>query len=443
MSAPPQFGSWGGVFAPSQQVLGMRDRTQPLPLPEAGSVLPYGMGRSYGDSCLNDGNAIIRVRDLDRLIAFDASTGVLRCEAGVLLSELIDFALPRGFFLPVTPGTRFVTVGGAIANDVHGKNHHRGGTFGHYVPRFELLRSDGSRLECSETENAELYRATIGGLGLTGLITWAEIRLLAVKGPWIRQRALRFRSLAEFFELCDPLERDHAYVVAWLDCASPTPASTRGVLFSGDHDEAPGPARARASLPFPLQPPFSLVNGGTLRAFNELYFRAPRGGGAQQRVSCESFFFPLDGVSSWNRMYGPRGFFQYQCVVPEGDTGRQALAELLGRISAAGQGSFLGVLKRFGSMPAAGMMSFPQPGYTLALDFPNRGSTTLAVLEGLDEVVRGCGGRVYPAKDARMSAESFRAYYPQREAFSAFVDPRFSSSFWRRVTGEPAIGLGA
>ncbi|HEX5129848.1 MAG TPA: FAD-binding oxidoreductase, partial [Usitatibacter sp.] len=227
MSAPPQFGSWGGVFAPSQQVLGLRDRTQPLPLPEVGSVLPYGMGRSYGDSCLNDGNAIIRIRDLDRLIAFDAATGVLRCEAGVLLSEIIDFALPRGFFVPVTPGTRFVTVGGAIANDVHGKNHHRSGTFGHYVPRFELLRSDGARVECSETENAELYRATIGGMGLTGLITWAEIRLAPVKGPWIRQKALRFRSLDEFFGLSEPLEREHEYVVAWLDCASPTPASTR------------------------------------------------------------------------------------------------------------------------------------------------------------------------------------------------------------------------
>jgi FAD/FMN-containing dehydrogenase len=434
VSAPPQFGSWGGIFAPSQQVFAMRDRTQPIPLPEAGSVLPYGVGRSYGDSCLNDGNAIVRARDLDRLIAFDPATGLLRCEAGVLLSEIVEFALPRGFFLPVTPGTRFVTVGGAIANDVHGKNHHRAGTMGHHVERFELLRSDGSRLECSATQNAELHRATVGGMGLTGLVTWAEIRLAPVKGPWIRQKALRFRSLDEFFDLGEPLEREHEYVVAWLDCASPTPASTRGVLFGGDHDESAEPARARVSLPFPVRPPFSLVNGGTLRAFNEIYYRVPRGDGREQRVSYEPFFYPLDGIASWNRMYGPRGFYQYQCVVPEGDTGRQALADLLGRISAAGQGSFLGVLKRFGSMPAAGLMSFPMSGYTLALDFPNRGATTLSLLEALDEVVRGCGGRVYPAKDARMSSESFRAYYPQWEAFSAFVDPRFSSSFWRRVT---------
>ena len=444
MSAQPRFGSWGGVFAPSQQVLAMRDRTAGLPLPDGeATLLPYGVGRSYGDSCLNDGNAIIRARDLDRLIAFDAATGLLRCEAGVLLSEIVEFSLPRGFFLPVTPGTRYVTVGGAIANDVHGKNHHRDGSIGHHVARFELLRSDGTRRVCSATENAELYRATIGGMGLTGLVTWAEIRLRAVKGPWIRQRASRFRSLDEFFALCDPLEREHGYVVAWLDCACPTPASTRGVLFAGDHDDSPGPAPARLPLALPVQPPFSLVNRMTLRAFNELYYRAPRGGGREHRVSYEPFFYPLDSVSSWNRMYGPRGVFQYQCVVPEGDAGRHALAEVLGRISAAGEGSFLGVLKRFGAMAPAGLMSFPRPGYTLALDFPNRGAATLRLLESLDEVVRGCGGRVYAAKDSRMSAESFRAYYPEWEAFSRFVDPRFSSSFWRRVMGGPAMELAA
>jgi hypothetical protein len=267
--------------------------------------------------------------------------------------------------------------------------------------------------------------------------------LRPVKGPWIRQRALRFRSLDEFFDLCDPLERAHAFVVAWLDCTSPRPASTRGVFFAGDHDDSPGPAPARAALPFPVRPPFSLVNGLTLRAFNELYYRVPRGGGREQRVSYEPFFYPLDRVLSWNRIYGPRGFFQYQCVVPEGDAGRAALSRVLGHISASGEGSFLGVLKRFGAMPPAGMMSFPRPGLTLALDFPNRGARTLRLLDSLDEAVRDCGGRVYPAKDSRMSPESFRAYYPEWEAFSAFVDPRFSSSFWRRVTGGAAMELAA
>ena len=442
MSEVLDFGSWGRVFSPSQLVQGMRDRTAPLELPAGGkSLLAYGMGRSYGDSCLNDGNTLVRARDLDRLIAFDAATGTLRCEAGVLLSEIVEFALPRGFFLPVTPGTKFVTLGGAIANDVHGKNHHRAGSMGHHAPRFELLRSDGSRRVCSLTENADLYRGTIGGLGLTGLITWADIRLAKVKGPWVRQNAVRFASLDEFFSLCEPLEREHSLVVAWLDCASPRPGHTRGIFFAGDHDERADPLPKSARRRFPVKPPFSLVNGFTMRAFNEIYYRMPRGNGAATLVRYDAFFYPLDGWQDWNRIYGPRGFFQYQCVVPEGADGREALKELLARISASAEGSFLGVLKRFGAMASVGMMSFPRPGYTLALDFPNRGRNTLALLEALDGVVIAAGGRVYPAKDSRMSAASFRAFYPAWESFSSFIDPRFSSSFWRRVTGDAATEL--
>jgi len=436
------FASWGRVFSPNQRVYDMRDRTQALPGTD-GSLLAYGAGRSYGDSCLNDGNALLRARDLDRLIAFDADTGVLRCEAGILLAEIIDFALPRGYFLPVTPGTKFVTLGGAIANDVHGKNHHRDGSIGHHVPSFELLRSDGSRRVCSASADADLYRATIGGLGLTGLITWAEIRLRPVAGPWIRQRALRFTSLPEFFSLCDALEREHLFVVAWLDCGSHGAAATRGVFFAGDHDDCRNPVRTSSSHRFPFKPSFSLINGLTLRAFNAMYYRMPRGDGKAKLVPYDPFFYPLDSVREWNRVYGPRGFFQYQCVVPEDAAGREALSELLARISKSGQASFLGVLKRFGKMASVGMMSFPRPGYTLALDFPNLGRSTLELLDGLDGVVTAAGGRVYPAKDARMSGESFRAFYPQWEGFSSFIDPKFSSSFWRRVTGGEAMELNS
>ena len=440
MSEVLEFGSWGGVFAPAQRVAAMQDRSAPLPLPDSGeSVLPYGVGRSYGDSCLNDGNTLIRARDLDRLIDFDPASGTLRCEAGVLLAEIVAFALPRGWFLPVTPGTKHVTLGGAIANDVHGKNYHRDGTLGHHVTRLELLRSDGSRTECAPGMHAELFRATVGGLGLTGLITWAELRLTAVKGPWIQQRAVRFRSLDEFFEVSGPLQREHRHVVAWLDCT--TPGAARGVLFAGDHDEDPRPAPRPSDRGVPTRLPFSLVNTATVRAFNELYFRVPRGEGAPTRVALDKFFYPLDGVRRWNRLYGPRGFFQYQCVVPPSGEGRAALASLLARIAGSGEGSFLAVLKGFGDMAPAGLMSFPRPGYTLALDFPNRGASTLALLESLDAIVREVGGRVYPAKDARMSPESFRAFFPEWEAFRAFVDPRFSSSFWRRVTEGAAMPL--
>jgi FAD/FMN-containing dehydrogenase len=409
------FGSWGGVFTPRQSVHAMRDRTAALPRTD-GSVLPYGLGRSYGDSCLNDGNSLIRARDLDRFMAFDAASGVLRCEAGVLLQEIIELALPRGWFLPVTPGTKYVTVGGAIANDVHGKNHHRDGSIGHHVPRFEVLRSDGSRRECSADDEAGLYRATVGGLGLTGLITWAEMRLQKVAGPWITQRAVRFASLDEFFCLSEPLERQHQYVVAWLDCAARRASHARGILFAGDHAGSPGVLAAKQRFSFPFAPPFSLVGGLTLRAFNALYYRLPR----PSRVTYDSFFYPLDGIRNWNRIYGRRGFFQYQCVVPEGAAGRGALGAILSRI---------------------GVLSFPRPGYSLALDFPNRGGSTLELLAGLDGLVAAAGGRVYPAKDARMSPQSFRAFYPEWEAFCAFVDPKFSSSFWRRVTGGAAMPL--
>ena len=442
MSEVLDYRSWGRLFAPAQRVAAMRDRTDSLPLPPGNeSLLAYGAGRSYGDSCLNDGNTLLRARDLDRFIAFDPQAGLLRCEAGVLLSEIIDFTLPRGWFLPVTPGTKFVTLGGAIANDVHGKNHHRAGTFGHHVPRFELVRSDGSRRTCSATENTDLYAATIGGLGLTGLITWAEVRLRRVAGPWIRQRAIRFASLEEFFSLCDPLEREHEFVVAWLDCASRGP--TRGVFFGGDHDERAGPAPEPAPRGVPLMPPFSLVNGATLRAFNALYYRAPRGEGEPRPVSYDAFFYPLDSIRDWNRIYGPRGFFQYQCLVPEGPKGREALAAILERIAASGEGSFLGVLKRFGDRAGAGMMSFPKPGYTLALDFPNRGARTLALFDALDALLLEAGGRCYPAKDSRMPAAAFQAFYPQWEEFARFIDPRFSSSFWRRVTGGEAMAMRA
>jgi FAD/FMN-containing dehydrogenase len=341
---------WGRVRRARQRVVEVRDRAAPLP--RAASMLPRGLGRSYGDVCLNEGGVLLDTRGLDRFITFDEERGVLRCESGVRIADVIALALPRGWFPAVTPGTQFVTVGGAIANDVHGKNHHRDGSFGHHVEAFELLRSDGSRLTCSATENAGLFRATIGGLGLTGLVTWADLRLTRVPGPWIRQSAARFASLPAFFEASAALERDHRYVVAWLDCA--TPGRVRGVIFAGDHEAGERRVRRRAARSVPVEPPFSLVNPVTLRAFNALYYRVPRAGLSQPGlVPWEPYFYPLDSLLGWNRLYGPRGFHQYQCVVPPDDRGRVALGLLLERIAASGEGSFLGVLKRFGDRPAA------------------------------------------------------------------------------------------
>lgn len=399
-------------------------------------MLPYGNGRSYGDSCLNDMGNLLHMRLLDRFIAFDRNTGMLECEAGILFSEILKLVVPHGWFLPVTPGTQFVTLGGAIANDVHGKNHHRAGCLGNHVLELELLRSDGERMVCSPDQHTEWFKATIGGLGLTGAIVRASIQLRRVAGPWMRTETHRFDNLARFFDLSRESEREFEYTVAWIDCAAKGNSLGRGVFTRANHHNLPAP-EDRPSPPkrhwrMPVTPPVSLVNRLSLRAFNTLYFRRQPEHALASTTHYEPYFYPLDGIQDWNRMYGPRGFLQYQCVVPPGDA-EARIAELLGIIAKSGTGSFLAVLKQFGSVQSPGLLSFPRPGTTLALDFPNSGPQTMALLERLDEIVSSVGGAVYPAKDARMSGKHFRQYFGQWEKFQPFIDPRFSSSFWRRV----------
>ncbi|MGZ6144151.1 MAG: FAD-binding oxidoreductase, partial [Myxococcales bacterium] len=271
-------------------------------IPALRPVLPHGQGRSYGDCCLNDGGALLRTGGLDRFISLDGP--ILRCEAGVTLGQILALAVPRGLFLPVVPGTQHVSVGGAIANDIHGKNHHRAGSFGRHVKRFELLRSDGSRTICAPGD--DLFAATVGGLGLTGLVTWAEIALREVPGLAVRMEALKFAGLDQFFALSDESDARSEYTVAWIDVVH-----RRGVFLRGDHDAAPvRRPRARAAVPLDLP----LVNGFTIRAFNAAYYAAQRAG--SRLVHYDPFFFPLDAVDRWNRLYGRRGFLQFQCVVP-------------------------------------------------------------------------------------------------------------------------------
>lgn len=425
--------SWGRYPLTRQETTRLGFRDEPLPVSAGLSLLPHGMGRSYGDSCLNDGGRLLLTRGLDRFIAFDSANGRLRCEAGVTLAEIIAFALPRGWFLAVTPGTKFVTVGGAIANDVHGKNHHRAGSFGNHVRAFELLRSDGSRRLCSASENADWFAATIGGLGLTGLITWAEIQLRAVSSPELEVETLRFGHVREFFELSRASETSHEYTVAWIDCLAKGARLGRGLFLRANH-AVDGELRSerlqppRLSLPF--TPPFSQINRLSLGAFNALYYRLGWPGQRQQHYG--SYFYPLDGIGHWNRLYGPRGFFQYQCVVRD----EAAIIELLEAIAASGRGSFLVVLKAFGDVRSPGLLSFPRPGYTLALDFPNRGADTARLFEKLDAIVGAAGGAIYPAKDARMPAWMFKAGFPNWQRLEQMRDPAFSSSFWRRVIAQ-------
>lgn len=444
MAVTSSYTSWGRVLRPQHELLPLASRHAPLPaLPDgSASMLPYGNGRSYGDSNLNPDGALLPGRQLDRFIAFDPATGVLRCEAGVLLSEILRLVVPQGWFLPVTPGTQFVTVGGAIANDVHGKNHHVAGSFGNHVRCFELLRSDGTRRVCSLTEHADWFAATVGGLGLTGLITWAEVQLRRVANPFMVTESIRFRSLEEFFELSAASEADHEYTVSWIDCAFGGKRLGRGLFNRGNHAPA---AMEMAWVPpglmqggdphtrtVPITPPLSLVNSLSLKSFNTLYFHKQRRDVVSGMQHYRPFFYPLDALLEWNRIYGPQGFYQYQCAIPP-ERALKATRALLEAISASGMGSFLAVLKQFGAPASHGMLSFPVPGTTLALDFPNQGPRLHKLFEALDRIVLEAGGRLYPAKDGRMGAALFKAGYPRWSEFTPYVDPRFSSGFWRRV----------
>ncbi len=426
--------SWGGLAARGSAAIDARDWLR-NPRAVIGPALAQGAGRSYGDSGLIDQGAMIDARGLDRIEAIDAN-GIAVAEAGVSLAALTAQALPRGWFLPVTPGTRFVTLGGALANDVHGKNHHALGTFGRHVEWFDLARSDGRVLRCSPAENAGLYAATIGGMGLTGLVTRMALRMIPVKGPFMRQDTLPFASLDGFFDIAAASDGSHAYTVAWIDSLARGAALGRGVFFRANHADEPGEVTAPArALPFlPFTPPVSLLNPITLGAFNRLYRFANRRDLRDALVPYQPFFYPLDRVSGWNRAYGLRGLRQHQSVVPKA-VAREAVAEMLSATHRAGQASFLTVLKLFGDVASPGLMSFPMPGATLTLDFPHRGARTDALLGELDRIAIAAGGRVNPYKDARMPAATFEASFPHWRDFARHIDPGFSSNFWRRVAG--------
>ena len=427
--------SWGRLNAEPHQVLPL-DGMGRAPSPEAGhTALPYGMGRSYGDVCLNPGSALWLTQGADHWLDFDADTGVLTCQAGALLADIQHLLAPRGWMLPVTPGTQFVTVGGAIANDVHGKNHHVAGSFGNHVRSLTLQRTDGRTIICGPTHETDWFRATVGGLGLTGLIAQATLQLRRVAGPWLATETIAFDSLERFYALAAESETGWEYTVSWIDCLD---QRGRGLFMRGNHCTAdalvPAQAPRKGHLAMPFTPPLSLVNAASLRAFNALYYHANRLRAGPAISHYRPFFYPLDGIAHWNRMYGPRGFYQYQCVVPfEG--GEQAIATLLAQIAGSGQGSFLAVLKTFGHRPPLGLLSFPRPGITLALDFPNLGDKTRQLFSQLDAIVSAAGGRIYPAKDARIPAHLFQSGYPQWEQILPYRDPGISSAMSRRLMG--------
>lgn len=398
------------------------------------NTLAFGCGRSYGDSCLSESGSVLAMQSMNRVISADWDKGIVFAQAGMTLAELIRIALPRGWFLTVSPGTKFVTLGGAVANDVHGKNHHVSGTFGRHISQLVIQRSDEGVIQCSPFKRSDLFAATIGGLGLTGVILAVEIQLRPVGSNQIEQRSFRFGGLDEFFDLSGQHDGSNEYSVAWVDCLASGGQVGRGHYIVGNHAQKGSLDVIRASdLSMPFDPPISLINKTSLRIFNTLYYHRQQRKEIKGSVGYDSFFYPLDRLHHWNHIYGRAGFQQYQCIVPD-DSGREVIRTVMQEITKADAGSFLAVLKQFGELESPGLMSFPMHGVSLALDFPQRDQVNERLFKKLDALVHEAGGRLYPAKDAHMSGTYFKQAYPQWEKVEALRDPKLMSRFWKRVT---------
>ncbi|MFH1566432.1 MAG: FAD-binding oxidoreductase [Gemmatimonadota bacterium] len=410
------------------------DRGEPL--------LPQGNCRSYGDACLF--SRVLSVLEMNHLLAFDAAAGLVRAEAGVTLDDLLAFAVPRGWFLPVTPGTKHPTLGGCVAADIHGKNHHRHGSIGAFVDELEMVLADGSMVRCSRSERPDLFAATLGGMGLTGLIYAASLRLLPIDSSYLAVHTRRTASLEETCRVLQETQEEYIYSVAWVDALCSPRQVGRGLVMLGNHTDSGWPAGAerlavhrapRIALPEHLAP--LALNRVTARLFNLLYYHRQWRDRAEAVVHYDPFFYPLDAVSHWNRVYGPRGFLQYQYAVPfEG--GLELLAETLEVLGRHRPGCSLAVLKTFGAQE--GLLSFPMAGFTLAMDFPVADGRIVELLRGFTDRVVAAGGRIYLAKDALMEPSQFGAMYPRLEEFRT-VRRRYDPQALFRSVQSDRLGL--
>jgi FAD/FMN-containing dehydrogenase len=397
-------------------------------IPGNGQMIARGLGRCYGDSAL--ANVVLSTLSLNKMLSFDENTGILTCESGVSFDEILKVFVPRGFFLPVTPGTKFITVGGAIASDIHGKNHHSEGTFSAHVISLKMLLADGSVHLCSPSVHSELFFATCGGMGLTGIILEASFRLKKIDSAMISQKAIRCSGLDEILEQFDITEH-WTYSVAWIDCLSTGKSLGRSILMLGEHSKAENSTpekryvtHTQGKLSVPFQFPSFALNTLSVRAFNFLYYHKQFRRSIENSIHYDPYFYPLDSILHWNRIYGRRGFTQYQFVIPK-EGGKEGLRQIISEIAKSGQGSFLAVLKLFGQQHMHNPLLFPAGGYTLALDFPIT-KALFPLLNRLDEMVAERGGRVYLTKDARLSKENFLRFYPAAPEFREYlrkIDP--------------------
>lgn len=408
-------------------------------------VIARGLGRSYGDAAINGDGVTLLVERLNRFLGFDPETGDVRCESGVTVEDLLVHLLPRGFFPPVTPGTKYVTLGGALAADVHGKSHHKDGSFSRHVSSFSLLTAGGEIVRCSRDEHADLFWATLGGMGLTGIIVDVAFRMKRVESGYVSvdyEKAANIDAALKLFEN----DEHYTHSVAWIDCLTGGSHLGRSVLMRGNwapRTALPARLAERAltlkgprRMSIPMDAPGFLLNPLSVKLFNAVFYHRHQTG-RNILVPYEPFFYPLDKIRDWNRLYGKRGFLQYQCVLPY-QGGREGLIRILELLSSEGHASFLAVLKRFGDAEPDQLLSFPRPGYTLAVDLPRNGERQDRLLENLDRVVLEGGGRVYLAKDARLRAETFHAMYPETRRWLEIkrrIDPerRFSSNLSRRL----------
>jgi FAD/FMN-containing dehydrogenase len=437
-----ELAGWGRYPRHETCVIAVGERADvPRAIVAREGLIARGNGRSYGDSSI--GRAVtFDLRRLNRFIDFDPTTGVLTCEAGILLSDVINIFTPRGWFPAVTPGTKFVTIGGMIASDVHGKNHHNAGSFCDHLIDIELALADGTVVTCSRAHLPELFFATCGGMGLTGIILKARFKLIKIETARVRQQVIRAINLEDAMAA---FERSHnsTYSVAWIDCLATGASLGRSVVICGEHASveelplgerhAPLKRSPRRTMTVPLNCPDFVLRNVFVRTFNKLYYESQRPG--TRLVDIDSYFYPLDAIHDWNRLYG-RGFVQYQCVIPP-EHARAGLTHVLTEVARAGTGSFLAILKQLGR-GSGGYLSFPREGYTLALDFPAN-SANFDLLHRLDRIVLDAGGRLYLAKDARASAKMMMAGYP---SLWKFTDIRQRNGLTRRFRSFQSERLG-
>ena len=416
--------NWGNypVMESEEKLFSFDDQLSAI-VKQSHHFIPRGNGRCYGDASLAE--QTINTLKYDKILSFDAVNGIFECQSGLMLDQVLEVIVPKGWFLPVTPGTKFITVGGAVGSDVHGKNHHVDGTFSNHIIDMDVMLASGEVIMCSPERYTDLFEATCGGMGLTGLVTRVKFRLKKIETSYIKQKQIKAATLEEIIRLFDEYKH-YTYSVAWIDCLKKGKNFGRSILILGEHakvDELPEKKKkdplklpSRKQITFPFNLPSWVLNSFTVKLFNFLYYGKNLKREINNIVSYEPFFYPLDAILHWNRGYGKKGFVQYQFVLPL--EAKQGLIEILNRISDRGLGSFLAVLKIFGKQDS--LISFPSEGYTLALDFPVR-KGLFEFLDELDQVVLQYGGRLYMSKDARMKPEVLQAGYPRLEVFKSIV----------------------